>query len=400
MTRHVPLRRVATLKYGEALPEGSRIEGGVPVISSGGVIGRHDTANTSGPVIAIGRKGSFGSVWWSEEAAFVIDTAFYVDGASACCDLRWLFYVLSTLGLTKVTSDVGVPGLSREDVHKAGIPRIPLEEQRRVAEFLDDKLRLLDSMAITRKRQIKLQESVGGFLLAESLSRLGCATAASVDFGWKQVDIPVGWRVARLGVVLRQLTNGYVGPTRDILKDDGIRYVQGTHIKRGRIEFDRRPFFVATDWYQERPRIHLREGDVLIVQTGDIGQVALVPPDFGPAACHALLIARTHAHLVSPRYLAEYLRSGFGQAALRSRATGALHPHLEGGIRSTPVLLPPLAEQERISGLVAARRAESDQAAQQMRRSVALLDEYKRSLIAAAVTGQIDVTASGSNIPG
>ena len=95
-----------------------------------------------------------------------------------------------------------------------------------------------------------------------------------------------------MGRTLRQLTNGFVGPTRDILVETGIRYIQGTHIKSGRIEFDRRPFFVSQDWHELRPRIHLREGDVLIVRSEHDhlvpvqviddwkGSTGLVRPDF------------------------------------------------------------------------------------------------------------------------
>jgi type I restriction enzyme S subunit len=237
-------------------------------------------------------------------------------------------------------------------------------------------------------------------------ARLAVAADVALERrGWKQPrtleaeavrDVPSGWRVARLSQVLRQLTNGYVGPTRDILVEEGVRYVQGMHIKGDVIDFDRRHFFVTEAWHAARPRIHLRPGDVLIVQTGDIGRVAVVPPDFGEASCHALQIARVHQHVLSGEYLGAYLGSSFGYHSLLSRATGALHPHLEGGIRSVPVVVPPPDVQSSVVEEVTRPRKTMREARAAMQRQAALLGERKRSMMSAAVSGEFDVaTASG-----
>jgi type I restriction enzyme S subunit len=124
----------------------------------------------------------------------------------------------------------------------------------------------------------------------------------------------------RLSLVLDQLTNGYVGPTRDILMESGVPYIQSLNIKNGRIDVSKREFFVSRSWHNERPRIHLLEGDVLIVQTGDIGQVAVVPEGFGEASCHALQIARVNRKVMTGPYLGSYLRSSFAYHSLLSRA--------------------------------------------------------------------------------
>jgi type I restriction enzyme, S subunit len=166
------------------------------------------------------------------------------------------------------------------------------------------------------------------------------------------------------------------------------------HIKNGRINFARRPFFVDPAWHDERPRIHLREGDVLIVQTGDIGQLAVVPPGFGPASCHALQIARVRGSLISGRYLAAYLRSHFGRQSLLSRATGALHPHLEAGIKDIPIVVPPPAVQAVVVREIELAEQHAAELTTILVRQVALLQERRQALIAAAVTGQLDIPAA------
>jgi restriction endonuclease S subunit len=120
-----PLKYVTSMTYGSALASEERVEGDVSVMSSGGVSGSHDVSNTRSPAIIIGRKGSFGSVHWSDMSAFVIDTAYFIDNRNTKVDLRWLYHVLKTLNLNEFSVDVGIPGLSREVAYHKRMPVPP-----------------------------------------------------------------------------------------------------------------------------------------------------------------------------------------------------------------------------------------------------------------------------------
>lgn len=270
--------------------------------------------------------------------------------------------------------------------------RIPgLGDQRRIADFLDIETARIDALVERKRRMIELLDERNNALFAASLESRGFKWSQLLDQPAADCRVPSGWQVAHLSVVLDQLTNGYVGPTRDLIVDDGVRYIQSLHIKQGKIDFDRRPFYVPAEWHAERPRIHLRPSDVLIVQTGDIGQIAVVPEDFGAASCHALQIARVRRDILSGEYLGAYLRSPFGKQSLLSRATGALHPHLEGGIRDIPVVLPPLSVQDEVVREIEDRSATLDATVAMLLRQIDLLVERRQALITAAVTGELDV---------
>ena len=269
--------------------------------------------------------------------------------------------------------------------------RIPeLSEQRRIADFLDVETSRVDALVEKKQQMISLLRERAEGLFSAALESKGFRWGSSLDHPGSSGSVPLGWRVAHLSVVLDQLTNGYVGPTRDLLVDDGVRYIQSLHIKGGKIIFEKRPFFVPHDWHAGRPRIHLRPSDVLIVQTGDIGQVAVVPPDFGEASCHALQIARVQQSILTGEYLAAYLRSTFGRQSLVSRATGALHPHLEAGIRDVPVVLPPLAMQSEIVHEVEVRSKRIEDGAAALHQQIGLLVERRQAVVTAAVTGKVD----------
>jgi type I restriction enzyme, S subunit len=278
--------------------------------------------------------------------------------------------------------------VSPEDVMKTWVTLPDRREQGLIADFLDRETARIDSWIAAKRRMIELTSEKQSGLFVRCLADRGFAFPLQLDPDWKQVPIPSNWRVIRLSQCLAQLTNGYVGPTRDILRDKGIRYVQSLHIKNGQIDFSRRPFFVEEAWHRERPRIHLRPGDVLIVQTGDIGQVAVVPQGFGEASCHALQIARVRADVLSGEFLGAYLRSPFGYESLLSRATGALHPHLEGSIRDVPVVVPPLSTQGEVLRELASRTRPLESLRRTLERQTDLLEERRQALITAAITGE------------
>jgi type I restriction enzyme, S subunit len=106
------LEQILELKYGKALKKEDRRDGQYPVFGSSGIVGTHDISLTKGPGIVVGRKGNVGSVFWSDEDFFVIDTAYFVDSHMP---LRFLFYLLPTLNF--INSDAAVPGLSRQQAY-------------------------------------------------------------------------------------------------------------------------------------------------------------------------------------------------------------------------------------------------------------------------------------------
>jgi type I restriction enzyme, S subunit len=103
---------IIALNYGKALKKETRCEGKIPVLGSSGIVGYHDTSLVKGPGIIVGRKGNVGSVFWSDEDFYVIDTAYFV---TSLLPLRFLFYVLPTLNF--INSDAAVPGLSRNQAY-------------------------------------------------------------------------------------------------------------------------------------------------------------------------------------------------------------------------------------------------------------------------------------------
>ena len=205
-------------------------------------------------------------------------------------------------------------------------------------------------------------------------------------------EVPEHWRVLAVNQATQKITNGYVGPTRDILVETGTPYVQATHIKNGKVNFDD-GYFVTPAWSQKHKKSILKKGDVLVVQTGaGTGDIGLVSEEEEGYNCHALIILQPIEDKIFGDYLSLALRSTYGQAILYSIRTGGMHPHLNcSEVKFVKIPVPPQSEQQAITKYVSEvirKYADLMDLAQQQ---IQLLQERRTALISAAVTGKIDL---------
>jgi type I restriction enzyme S subunit len=127
------LGEILELNYGKALKQEDRSGGTVPVYGSSGVVGHHDTALVRGPGIVVGRKGNVGSVFWSNEGFYPIDTSYFV---TSTLPLRFLFYDLQTKNF--LNNDAAVPGLNRNQAYSLETVIPPLDLLKRFCQLADN----------------------------------------------------------------------------------------------------------------------------------------------------------------------------------------------------------------------------------------------------------------------
>ncbi len=155
------LGEILELNYGKALKQEDRSGGDVPVYGSSGVVGHHDTALVSGPGIIVGRKGNVGSVFWSDESFYPIDTAFFVTSK---LPLRFLLYDLQTKNF--LNNDAAVPGLNRNQAYSLETVIPPFHLLTRFNQFADN----FERQASTLRHQIQNLRRTRDLLLPRLLA--------------------------------------------------------------------------------------------------------------------------------------------------------------------------------------------------------------------------------------
>ncbi len=386
------ISHVAFLQSGDSISSEDIAENGqFPVYGGNGFRGYTKAFTHHGFYILIGRQGALcGNInygdgfFWASEHAIVVHPHIPVH-------VRWLGETLRAMNLNQYNVSAAQPGLAVSNITCLKIPFPPIEEQRQISYFLDHETAKIDTLIEKQQQLIKLLKEKRLAVISHAVTKGLDPDAPMKDSGVEWLgEVPEHWSVVTLSSLAKKITNGYVGPTRDIFHEEGVRYLQSLHIKNNNINFHT-PYYVSEKWSNEKSKSILKEGDVLVVQTGDIGQVSAVTKDFEGCNCHALIIISPN-HELNGFYLSWVLSSDYGFHSLKSIQTGALHPHLNCNyVKTIKTPLPPRKEQEKINNYVKKYNSKYETLISKANEQIVLLKERRSALISAAVTGKIDV---------
>ncbi|ACV07258.1 hypothetical protein I6I18_09105 [Kytococcus sedentarius] len=304
---------------------------------------------------------------------------------------RWVFKSHAFIGeLASTTQQLRDGQTVRfQDIGSLRLPLPPEPDQRRIADFLDDRVSRIDRIIAARNTQRGQVAAQAGQLIDHQLT----------DHGDR-------WGAVRLGRLLTKLEQGW-SPAADQqpaeLGQWGVMRAGCVNSGEFRAEDNKR----LPDAVEPRLEYEIKGGDLIMSRASGsldlIGSVALVPDSVRDQLllCDKLYRLRTVAGLV-PQYTAHALRHHANRQRIRQGVSGAegMANNLPSGvIRSLMIPLP-----DRSTQIEAIDRWEDEMAGNRrtqaaLTRSIELLTEYKQSLITAAVTGQLDVTTASTRIP-
>ena len=397
MSALTALKHVARFEYGDALAQEARTEGEVPVYGSNGITGAHDAANTLGPAIVVGRKGSFGKVTWTDVPSFCIDTAYFIDSRSTTANLRWLYWSLQTVGLDQHSEDTGVPGLSREKAYQAKLKLPPSVEQERIANFLDEKTARIDALIAEKER---LQTALEEWREAELTRICFGGSDASEPTGsiWIQV-LPKGWHLARLKHLVIGIEQGWSPECESRVAEAGEWGVLKAGASNGGTYRDTENKALPSE-LEPLPSLEVRMGDVLVSRASGsadlVGSFAYVYETRS-----RLMLSDKNFRLqfaenppLSPKLLAWMCNTDALRQQVRQYVSGAdgLAKNIgSGSLKELWLAVPPITMQPRLINELQRVKLRLDALEAHLTEHIDRLREYRSSLISAAVTGHLNI---------
>ena len=267
-----------------------------------------------------------GKIWVNNHAHIITE----IDGVL----LRYLFHYLQTVDIKPLIHG-NIPKLTGGDFKALKIPVPPLPVQEEIVRILDNFTELTTKLTAELTEELTAREKQYEYYRNQLLT-----------FG---DDVPL----VQLGDYFPNIRNGFVGTATPYFttEENGVRYLKGTNIHNGIIS-DNDYCYITPEFHKKHIRNELKADDILVVQSGHVGECAVVGEKYAGANCHALIIMSNGGQCNS-KYVVHYLRSAEGKKKIAAITTGGTVKHiLASEMKKFTIPFPPLEEQNRIVAIL------------------------------------------------
>lgn len=326
----------------------------------------------------------------------------YVLRSNDRIDNRFLFYRLQEDSFMDVATAAmtGAGGLKRVpsevvNGYRLGVPEV--DEQARIAAFLDYETARIDSLIDKQQRLIELLKEKRQAVISHAVTKGLNPDAPMKDSGVEWLgQVPEHWVVGRVKH-LSQVSGGYAFSSSDFV-ESGVQLIKIGNLYQSRLQLDRDPTFLPQTYTESHSVFLVRKGDLLMSLTGTLGK-----RDYGFAVEYAspvvgLLNQRVAKFLpdlgkVDKGYLLLVLLSDNYLTQIYAMPSGTKQANLSSSDVLSPWVCFPSSKEEQscIVKYVQERTAKLDSSVDKAEIAIKLLQERRTALISAAVTGKIDL---------
>ncbi|PRD10421.1 restriction endonuclease subunit S [Bacillus sp. MYb56] len=286
--------------------------------------------------------------------------------------------------------------LSLKDILDFSMPLPPINTQISISNFLDDRLRNLNSLIHYKQKLIALLQEQHQSIITEVVTKGLNPNVKMKDSGVEWIgDIPEHWEVRKLkNMAFVQASNvdkKLHENEEEILLCNYVDVYYNDVINK-KIEFMK-----ATAKKEQIEKFTLKENDVIITKDSespfDIAVPAWVEKDLPGVLCgYHLSHIRPNQEKLIGKYLLYCLKSDFIRQQFYSSANGVTRYGLsKDSIRNALFPMPPTNEQIDIANYLHRQNEVTIQSVYFIKEQVRKMNEYKQSLIAEVVTGKLDV---------
>ena len=342
-----------------------------------------------------GNRGtSFGPFFWRHEGVFALNQhIFYVHPFSA--SKNWLYWTLKAV--TRHVEDqasgiIGMVHITKGDLGAVRVPRPDLVTQERVANFLDRETGKIDALIAEQEKLIALLAEKRQTTISHAVTRGLNPNAPMKDSGVAWLgEVPVHWDVCLLKTRFASMDYGI---SESLSAVGTVAVLRMGNIIDGQIRLDDLKYVPEVE-----PEMLLEPDDLLFNRTNSIALVGKVGLFEGAEAAvsFASYLVRLRVKSGSVAKYFSYLLNAPGLLGdVRSRAFEAigqcnLNPTRYGQML---VAVPPEREQLAIAAYLENEVGKIDVLEAEAEQAITLFKERRSALIAAAVTGQIDVRST------
>jgi len=265
-------------------------------------------------------------------------------------------------------------GIRQAELKRVAMPVPPLPEQQRIVGILDEAFE-----GIARAKANAEKNLLNARALFESHLQ---SVFTQRGKGWEEKPL------AELCDSSRVITYGVIKLGEEV--PDGIPCLRTSNVRWLRIETDGMKR-IAPALSSEYSRTILKGGEVLVNVRGTLGGVAVAAPEMaGWNVSREVAVVPVNSSRVNPTFLSYLIGSGTSQHWLGSVKKGAAYVGINiEDLRLLPVSAPALNKQLEVVRHLESLEEETQRLEAIYQQKLAALDEFKKSLLRQAFTGQL-----------
>ena len=292
-------------------------------------------------------------------------------------------------------STTGLANLNGTMISEILMPVPSALEQAVITAFLDRETAKIDGLIAEQEKLIALLAEKRQATISHAVTRGLNPDAPMKDSGVRWLgEMPAHWTTTRLKYAAEAVVDcPHETPVYD---DEGsYRVIRTADVSEGRLHAETMYSVSQIEYLQRIRRMSLERGDIVYGREGERWGFAAQVPESGVFCLGQRMMqfrATTDTH---PRFLMWQMNAQSTYRQGETDTVGATSPHVNvATIKNYILSKPPVAEQRQISDFLDIETTKLDSLDFEARSAISLLGERRSALIAAAVTGQIDVRSA------
>ena len=392
------LKSLCTIQTGNQDTQDAEPDGIYPFYVRSPLIERSNKYSFEGEGILMAGDGvGAGRVFHLATGKYAVHQRVYRLANIKSININYLYYFVSNLfcrEMDRGSAQSTVPSVRLPMLQNFNICIPPKDYQQRIADYLDKKCGEIDELIALQEQIIAQLTDYKQSVITEAVTKGLNPDAELVPSGIDWIgDVPMGWKI----VPLR-----YLGRTQNGISQSGDYFGEGF------------PFVSYSDVYknyslpsifnglaksskQDQKLFSVLEGDVFFTRTSEtideIGFSSVCLKTVENAVFAGFLIRfRPYKNKIDKNFSKYYFRSNIHRAFFVKEMNLVTRASLSQELlKSLPVLLPPLSEQQSIATYLDTKCSEIDSLIAIKQQKIETLKEYKKSIIYEYVTGKKEV---------
>lgn len=387
-----PLKRMLAIQNGSDHKHVETDEGH-PVIGSGGPFAYASQYLYDGESVLFGRKGTVDKPLYVTGKFWTVDTMYWTKVSSDACG-KFCYYAALTIPFDLYSTNTALPSMTKGVLSAHPIARPSFEEQSAIAAFLDRETGKIDGLIAEQEKLLTLLAEKRQATISHAVTRGLSPNAPMKDSGVPWLgEVPTHWDVVRLKFVASVQTGLAKGKDNADVKTVQVPFLRVANVQDGYLALN--DMATIDIPVEDLHRYRLQQGDVLMNEGGDFDKLGRGHVWSGeiPDCIHQNHVFAVRPNKVDSNWLNRWTSSDFAQFYFMSRSKQStnLASISSRNVMELPLVLPSPDERAEMLAYLNAVTLRFDNLKSEAVRGIVLLKERRSALIAAAVTGKIDV---------